>query len=104
MTRCLNLVAIAAIATTTILSTFVHGLEVELTDKNGVIHKFKVDDTVCKEIPEGVTAVSGKTDAETCYLYKGSKCFSNTTEDVREFSGDTVQEFKEITRRPVTMK
>ncbi|KAF9151894.1 hypothetical protein DFQ26_001089 [Actinomortierella ambigua] len=74
MTRCLNLIAIAAIATTTFLSTFALDFKVELTDKDGAIHKFKVADRVCEGIPGGIIAVLGVTDADTCYLYKTSGC------------------------------
>ncbi|KAF9168713.1 hypothetical protein DFQ26_002613 [Actinomortierella ambigua] len=97
MTRYLNLVAIAAIvATTTFLSTFAHGLNVDLTNKNGTTHRFVVKGPGCLEIPEGFTAVSGKTDEGTCDLYKELSCFSYE-EDITTLRGAKVKEFGEIT-------
>ncbi|KAG0257234.1 hypothetical protein DFQ27_005248 [Actinomortierella ambigua] len=105
MTRCLNLVTIAVIAATTFLSTFAHGINVELTDKDGTTHSFVLDDSVCQEIPEGITAVSGKTDAWHCLLYKTSGCPSYD-EAYTSFSGTrdgtTVRTFAEFTAKSIS--
>ncbi|KAF9160338.1 hypothetical protein DFQ26_005652, partial [Actinomortierella ambigua] len=101
MTRCLNLVAIVAVATTTFLSTFAHGIKVELTDKDGVIHEIEVADRVCKQIPGGIIAVSGKADADTCEIYLVSDC-TPTSEDYRSFGGrGTGVNFREVTANSI---
>ncbi|KAF9158830.1 hypothetical protein DFQ26_007189 [Actinomortierella ambigua] len=105
MTRCLNLVAIAAVAMTTFLSTFAHGLNVKLTDKDGNTYSYTLGDLDCQNIPEGITAVSGKTDAESCSLFQSSNCASSFNDFV-SFSGTkagtTVQNFEEYTAKSIS--
>ncbi|KAF9149107.1 hypothetical protein DFQ26_002097, partial [Actinomortierella ambigua] len=40
---------------------------------------FEVVDRVCKEIPGGIIAVSGKADADICNIYKVPDCFYTTS-------------------------
>ncbi|KAF9158829.1 hypothetical protein DFQ26_007188 [Actinomortierella ambigua] len=75
MTHRLNLLAIAAIATTTFLSTLVHGFYIELKDTNGKEERFDTPE-VCIDFSAPINVVSVKTDAYLCFLYETNDCSS----------------------------
>ncbi|KAF9167381.1 hypothetical protein DFQ26_004860, partial [Actinomortierella ambigua] len=61
MTRCLNLITIAAIATTTFLSAFAHIINTTITATNGTTYRFEIEDFYCQEIPGGISLESRPT-------------------------------------------
>ncbi|KAF9151488.1 hypothetical protein DFQ26_001223, partial [Actinomortierella ambigua] len=91
MTRRMTLLAIAAIATTTFMSTFAHAINVKITDKAGNSHTFENTPlNECKKFDAVIEAVGGKTDAGVCYLYESGDCSSNSEEDYVAFDKDGV--------------
>ncbi|KAG0269371.1 hypothetical protein DFQ27_003699 [Actinomortierella ambigua] len=73
MTRCLTLLAIAAITTTTFLSTLAHGVTLNVTDTDGVSHTYKYR-TRCEKLAKPLTIVAANHDSSLCTLFQRDNC------------------------------
>ncbi|KAF9158445.1 hypothetical protein DFQ26_007645, partial [Actinomortierella ambigua] len=91
MTHRMTLLAIAAIATTTFMSTFAHAFNVKITDQAGASHTFEITPKECKKFDGVIEAVASKTDAGECYLYESGDCKSKSENDHLRFDSGGVE-------------